>query len=80
MAEPHFLYDKIDETMEVMINDCIPGHELLLYAEVYLEHGDRQEIDKVIGRKWNVDGNHIGHNHQNPILDSRAFIKEISDL
>ncbi len=61
------------------INENTPGPEPLLYAEVFLPHGDREEIAKVIGRKRNADGNYIGRKHQNPMLDSRVFVVEFPD-
>jgi hypothetical protein len=61
------------------VNDTTPGAEPLLHAEVYLDHGDRQEIAKVIGRKRNADGNFVGRKHQNPVLDSCVFIVELPD-
>jgi len=51
----------------------------MLYAEVYLAHGDHQEIAKVIGWKRNADGNYVSRNHLNPMLDSRVFIIEFPD-
>ena len=62
-----------------MGDDITPGPEPLLHAEVFLPHGDRQEIAKVIGRKRNADGNFVGRKHQNPILDSRVFVVEFPD-
>jgi hypothetical protein len=79
LAELMFPDEMIDEIMEETINDTTPGPKPLLHAEVYLDHGDRQEIAKVIGRKRNADGNYIGRKNQNPILDSRVFIAEFPD-
>jgi hypothetical protein len=53
-------------------NDTTAGPDMLVGAEIFLPHGDRNEIAKVMGRKRNSDGNYIGRKHQNPILDSRV--------
>ena len=54
-------------------NDTTAGPDMLVGAEIYLPHGDRNEIAKVMGRKRNSDGLFVGRKHQNPILDSRVF-------
>ena len=51
----------------------------LMGMEVYLSHGDRTEIAKVLGQKQNADGNFVGQKHSNPILDSRVFVVEFPD-
>jgi hypothetical protein len=53
--------------------------EPLINAQVYLAHGDRFEIAKVIGRKRNAEGLFVGRKHSNPILDSRIFVVEFAD-
>lgn len=60
-------------------NDKIRGPDLFLNAEVFLPHGDRNEIAKVIGRKRDNDGNYIGRKHNNPRLDSRIFTVRFPD-
>jgi hypothetical protein len=55
------------------------GPDMLVGAEIFLPHGDRNEIAKVMGRKRNSDGLYIGHKHQNPILDSRVFAVKFPD-
>ena len=59
--------------------DETEGPTLFANAEIYLPHGDRNEIAKVIGRKRNADGNFIGRAHANPILDSRVFTVRFPD-
>ena len=68
-----------DQALPKDDNDRTSGPEPFLYAEVFLPHGDRSEIAKVIGRKRNADGNYIGRKHQNPMLDSRIFVVEFPD-
>ena len=50
-----------------------------LGAEIYLPHGDRNEIAKVLGRKRNSEGNFIGRAHKLPALDSRVFTVRFPD-
>ncbi len=69
----------VDEDEEDLENDTVTGPDEMINAEIYLPHGDRQEIAKIIGRKRNADGNFIGRKHQNPILDSRIFVVEFPD-
>lgn len=59
--------------------NTVSGPELFLQAEVFLPHGDRNEIAKVIGRKRDSDGNYIGRKHNNPRLDSRIFTVRFPD-
>ena len=60
-------------------NDEAYGPDELTGMEVYLSHGDRTEIAKVLGRKRNTEGNFVGRKHSNPILDSRVFTVEFPD-
>ena len=60
-------------------NDVTAGPDMLMGAEIYLPHGDRNEIAKVMGRKRNSDGLFVGRKHQNPILDSRVFTVRFPD-
>lgn len=69
----------IDIEIEDNANDITSGPEPLQNAEVFLPHGDRNEIAKVIGRKRSSDGLYIGRKHQNPLLDSRIFVVEFPD-
>ena len=79
--------DKMEEplTSDVPAADVNPGNDevygpnKLTGMEVYLSHGDRTEIAKVLGRKRNAEGNFVGHKHSNPILDSRVFVVEFPD-
>jgi hypothetical protein len=91
MEEPIFANNFDDEPVTPLTSDTpaptpgdthtseVSGPEPLLNAQVYLAHGDRFEIAKVIGRKRNSDGLFIGRKHSNPILDSRVFIVEFPD-
>ena len=83
MAEPtkeHADDDSIDDLSEDMNkNDKVNTVDEMHGAEMYLPHGDRTEIAKVLGRKRDNDGNFIGRKHQNPILDSRVYVVEFSD-
>ena len=54
-------------------NDAVAGPDMLVGAEIFLPHGDRNEIAKIVGRKRNNDGLYVGRAHNNPILDSRVF-------
>ena len=60
-------------------NDSIHGPDPFKGAEIYLPHGDRNEIAKVIGRKRDRDGNFIGRAHHNQRLDSRIFVVRFPD-
>jgi hypothetical protein len=42
-------------------------------------HGDEQIHGKVIKQARGEDGNLIGWQHQNPIMDTHEYIVEISD-
>lgn len=55
----------------VPVNDVTAGPDSLVGAEMFLPHGDQNEIARVMGRKRNNDGLFIGRAHRNPILDSR---------
>jgi len=57
----------------------IKGPDTLIGAEVYLAHGDRNEIAKVIKCKRDNDWNFIGWIHNNPALDSHIFRLEFPD-
>ena len=59
--------------------DAVRGPDLFQNAEIFLPHGDRNEIAKVIGRKRDQDGNYIGRAHKNPVLDSRKFTVRFND-
>jgi hypothetical protein len=59
--------------------DVVAGPDELVGAELYLPHGDRTAIAKVLGRKRDADGLFIGRKHSNPILDSRIFTVEFPD-
>jgi pyruvate/2-oxoacid:ferredoxin oxidoreductase beta subunit len=54
--------------------DLVEGPETLIGAEVYLAHGDQNEIAKIIKLKWDNDRNLIGQKHINPVIYSRTFI------
>jgi hypothetical protein len=71
--------DLSPETHSKNDDDPVRGPDLFLHAEVFLPHGDRNEIAKVIGRKRNSDGNYIGRKHTNPQLDSRIFTVRFPD-
>jgi hypothetical protein len=60
-------------------DDIVRGNDLLQNAEVYLPHGDWNEIARVIGRKRNANGDYIGRAHTNPILNSRIFTVRFAD-
>ena len=53
--------------------------DVLSGAELYLEHGDQNEIAKELKRKRDKDGNLIGWKHSNPVLDSHIFVIELSE-
>ena len=50
-----------------------------LNASIVLPRGDKLVRGKVVSRKRDVDGNPIGREHQNPILDSRQYEVEFPD-
>jgi hypothetical protein len=83
MVDP--VYDDLDnDDAEPTRREAPHGDELncpdeFTGAQIFLPHGDRAEITKVIGRKRNRDGNLIGHRHINPIIDSRIYIVEFPD-
>ena len=80
MAEPQFPEDNDkEEEEEEEKDDREYGPDEMHGAEVYLPHGDRTEIAKVIGRKRNSEGLFVGRKNRNPILDSRIFIVEFPD-
>jgi hypothetical protein len=60
-------------------DDTVRGPDPFQNAEIYLPHGDRLEIAKVIGRKRNADGNYVGRAHKIPKLDSRIFVVRFPD-
>ena len=60
-------------------NDEVYGPNELIGMEVYLSHGVHTEIAKVLGQKWNTDGNFVGWKDSNPILDSHLFVVEFPD-
>jgi hypothetical protein len=61
------------------VNDMTAGPDSLVGAEIFLPHGDRNEIARVMWRKRNSDGLYIGRAHRNPMLDSRVFTVEFPD-
>lgn len=61
------------------VNDLTSGPNQLIGAEIFLPHGDRNEIARVMERKRNSNGLFIGRAHRNPILDSRVFTVEFPD-
>lgn len=65
--------DKVDK------DDEVEGPSAFGNAEIFLPHGDRNEIAKVVGRKRNADGNFVGRKHSNPMLDSRIFTVRFPD-
>ena len=67
------------EAANAPVNDLTGGPDTLIGAEIYLPHGDRNEIAKVMGRKRNSDGLFVGRPHRNPILDSRLFTVSFPD-
>ncbi len=80
MVDPIFPDDSMDEPSEIPVpSDTTSGVDEFSNAEIYLPHGDRNEIAKVLWRKRNLDGNFIGRRHTNPMLDSRVFTVEFPD-
>jgi hypothetical protein len=77
MAEP--MFEDPDKDDDVELYNTVPGPDSFQNAELFLPHGDRTEIAKVLGRKRNSDGNYIGRKHSNPILDTRIFVVEFPD-
>jgi hypothetical protein len=59
--------------------DAVAGPNMLVGAEIFLPHGDRNEIAKIMGRKRNSDGLYVGRANKNPILDSRVFTVQFPD-
>jgi hypothetical protein len=55
------------------------GPDLFQHAQLFLPHGDHNEIATVVGRKRDSDGNYVGRAHNNPILDSRIFTVRFND-
>ena len=70
--------DDVESKREVK-DDLVSGPDPFIGAKVYMPHGNRTEITKVLGRKRGPDGNYIGHAHANPILDSRQFTIKFPD-
>ena len=71
--QPDGVQEQQSETQQVAGPDEMQG------AQLYLPHGDRTEIAKIVGRKQNADGNFIGCKHSNPMLDSRIYVVEFPD-
>ena len=70
----------VDEPKETTTNDAVAGLDMLVVrAEIFRPHGDRNEIAKIMGRKRNSDGLYVGRAHNNPILDSRVFTVRFPD-
>ena len=68
-----------DDAVDAVDIDPAAGIEEFMHAEIYMPQGTQNEIAKVIGRKRNLDNNHTGHRHQNPICDSQLFTMEFPD-
>ncbi len=85
MEEPIYPDDRDEDDVpdggQEQVSDSQPvaGPDELQGAQLYLPHGDRTEIAKIVGRKRNADGNFIGRKHSNPMLDSRIYIVEFPD-
>ena len=87
MEDPIFAPTDEDETAGIRpdsaenppANDITAGPDSFIGAEIYLPHGDRNEIAKVMGQKRNSNGLYIGQPHRNPILDSRVFTVSFPD-
>jgi hypothetical protein len=82
MTEPFYVNHNDNEQDPPVLTSHsseVPGPEPLRNAQVYLAHGDRYEIAKVIGRKRDSDGLFVGRKHSNPSLDSRIFVAEFPD-
>jgi len=77
MEEP--IQDQDDDDKSESNDDRVYGPDELHGAQLYLPHGDRTEIAKIIGRKRNLDGNFVGRKHSNPMLDSRIYVVEFPD-
>ena len=60
----------MDKQNKEVRGSLIEGPDTLIGVEVYLAHGDRNEIAKVITCKRINDGNFIGWKQSNPALDS----------
>ena len=60
-------------------DDVVGGPTPFDGAEVYIPHGDRNEIAKVLGRKRSADGTYVGKANTNPMLDSRVFTIRFPD-
>ena len=71
--------ETMDKQKKEVRGSLIEGLDTLIGAEVYLAHGDRNEIAKVIKRKRDNDRNFIEWKHNNPALDSCIFIVEFPD-
>ncbi len=69
----------IDSEEPKPTSDATTGPDEFCKAEIYLPHGDRNKIAKVLGRKRDKDGNNIGRHHRNPVLDSRIFTVDFLD-
>ena len=77
--DPDDLRNDNSETEEN--NNAITSSESGLFegAEIYLPHGNRNEIAKALGRKRNSEGNLIGRAHKISALDSRIFTVRFPD-
>ena len=71
--------DETKEEEDDANGDELEGPSLFHQAEVYMPHGENQEIAKVIGRKRNLDGTYVGKANENPTLDTRVFTIRFPD-
>ena len=55
------------------VNDNYVGEHFLL------PHGNDIVQGRVCKSDWDNDGNHIGRENENPILDSREYVVEFKD-
>ena len=68
--------DEVEGTPDEPLEELEPTRDLLpdvyLNASIVLLRGDKLARGKVVRRKRDVNGNPIGRENQNPILDTRC--------
>ena len=75
--------DEVEGTPDEPLEELEPTPDLstdvYLNASIVLPRGDKLARGKVVRRKRDVDGNPIGRENQNPILDTRRYDVEFED-
>jgi len=75
--------DEVEGTPDEPLEELEPTPDLstdvYLNASIVLPRGEKLAQGKVVRRKRDVDGNPIGRENQNPILDTRRYDVEFED-